>query len=176
MVLGKWSVPLHGARGPLAPSSGQGPPGHSPSPARCRRRLHGGAKPHICSRVQVFWKSPACSGLEPAQRWARRPPGAGCCWQSNQCSSLPNILFSKQHLHAKQGGGWNIRGRVSWQPCGKTMPLPGGLQPFLPHSHSQPPPSDAMGMPTFFQRGKQGRTNQLHRLNTTPGLRHLHPS
>ena len=43
-------------------------------------------------------------------------------------------------------------------------------------SHGPPRPSDAVGMPTFFLRGKQGRTNHLHRLNTTPGPRHRHPS
>lgn len=120
MVLGKRRVPLQGVRRPLTPSSGQGPPGPRPSPTRCQRRLHVGVKPHVCSRAQAFWKSPARSGLEkPVQRWARQLPGAGCCWQSNQCSSLPNILFSKQHLHAKRGADWNIRGLVSWQPAGR---------------------------------------------------------
>jgi len=46
----------------------------------------------------------------------------------------------------------------------------------LPASHSQPHPTDAVEMPTFFLRGKQGRTNHLHRLSTIPGLRNQHPS
>lgn len=128
----------------------------------------------ICRRVQALWKSPVCSQLEPAKHSARRLPGAGCRRQSKRGSSVPNILFSKQLLHAKQREDWNME-----ELC------PGNLQEdnaysqsstVLPPSRGQAHPLHAVGMLTLFLRGKQGRTNHFHRLNTTPGLRHQYPS
>lgn len=84
----------------------------------------------ICRRVQALWKRPACSQLEPAKHSARRLPGAGCRRQSKRGSSVPNILFSKQLLHAKQREDRNIRGVVSWQPTGR--------QCLFPELHSPP--------------------------------------
>lgn len=46
----------------------------------------------------------------------------------------------------------------------------------LPPSRGQAHPLHAVGKLTLLLRGKQGRTNHFHRLNTTPGLRHQYPS
>lgn len=86
----------------------------------------------ICCRVLAFRKSPAHSQLEPAKHSARRLPRASCCWHSKRRCTVPNILFSKQLLHAKQRGLKHQRSCVL-ATYRKTVPFPRALQFFLCH-------------------------------------------
>lgn len=151
--------PLQGATWPPTPHNGHRSLWHHSSPTRyedaCMVELS-----HVSAVRAGFRKSPDCSGLERAQRQARQLPAASCCWQSHQCSSCPNSLFSKQHLHTKQGVHWNIRGLVSWQPVGRQCLS----RELCSLSCLTCPATDAVGMSSFFLRGKQGRTNHLHKL------------
>lgn len=165
--LGKWRVLLQGATWPWTFTSGQGLLWHSPSPARGQRHLQPGP-----GTLEKPWKRPGHSQLEPGKHSVGLP-GARWCWQSKRGSSILNMLFSKQLLHAKQREDW-----TSEELC------PGNLQEdnvisqsstILPPSWGQTHPLHPVGMPTFFLRGKHGRTDH-HRLNTTPRLRHQYPS
>lgn len=154
MGLGKQRFPLWEATQCPTPSSGQGPPWHRPSPNRCLRHPHAGVKPHICSWVQAIWKSPARSGLEPLQRWARQQlPGAGCCWQSDPAApsqisaspSDPHTQSEEQTETAEDLCPGNL-----WEDDAFSLQL------CSPPCLTSPATSlGCQGMPASFLRGKQ---------------------
>lgn len=129
----------------------------------------------ICRRVQALWKSPACSQLEPCKALGKAAARSRLPPAEQERQLCPKYPFLQAALARK------AKRRLKHQEelC------PGNLQEdkafsqsstVLPPSRGQAHPLHAVGMPTLFLRGTQGRTNHFHRLNTTPGLRHQYPS
>lgn len=121
----------------------------------------------ICHRVPAFWKSPACSQLEPTKNSARWLPTELAAAGRAREAAPSQISFSPSSSCTQSKEKTEYQRSCVLATYRKTMPIPRALQSFLHHT--------CCGNACVFLRGKQGRTNH-HRLNTTPGLRHQYPS
>lgn len=169
-ILGQQTVPVQGALRHLSSRSGQGQPCPSTSPGR--GWAHGTAQlSHVWtagsgSTDSAVWKSPACPQHSARQR-------QGLLWADQPTLLAPRGPLSKRLLHANQGTDWNIRPLVSWQPArGRCL-----SQELCSPSCCRWPARSlrCYGNASISLRKKQGRTNHLDCLNTTPRLQLQNP-
>lgn len=154
-------------------NSWQWPGATRAQPLCCRCQVHTGVSHVSAAMTRLPWNpgplwAGACTMLGSAAAWSRLLLAKESMQLSPRLSCPPSNTCTQSK---KQTGS---RRTCVLATCWKAMPFPRALQPFLPHMATTSLRCCVSAY--IFPKRKERQDNHLHRLNTTPGLSHQHPS